>query len=108
MLFSEVEKIIEISHWGNIAITEFYKLKNTGPELKGEFSRIDFDPKRNTAKNAFTGTETTLPDEIWGLYYRDEVGNISTSRAYRNNQRKEVTFAIAPRFYLLGGWKSNF
>lgn len=56
MLFTEVEKIIEISHWGNIAITEFYKLKNTGPEMKGEFSRVEFNPEKQTARNAFIGS----------------------------------------------------
>lgn len=29
--FSEVIREIEVSHWGNIAITEFYKIKNVGP-----------------------------------------------------------------------------
>jgi oligosaccharyltransferase complex subunit alpha (ribophorin I) len=44
----------------------------------------------------------------WGLYYRDEVGNISTSRAYRDEYGKKVVFALAPRYGLLGGWKANW
>jgi hypothetical protein len=32
----------------------------------------------------------------WGLYYRDEVGNISTSRAYRDEYAKKIVFALAP------------
>ena len=108
MVYTEVEKIIEVSQWGNIAITEFYKLKNVGPEMKGEFSRVQFNPQSNNAKNAYTGSQTTLPFETWGLYYRDEVGNISTSKAYRNEYDKQVEFAIVPRFSLIGGWKSNF
>lgn len=109
VVFSEVERIIEVSHWGNIAISEFYKLKNVGPSLKGEFSRIQFGSNNYVeAKNAFRGTETRLPYEIWGLYYRDEVGNISTSRAYRNHHSNEVEFTLSPRYALLGGWKCNW
>ena len=33
--FTKVEKIVEVSHWGNVAITERYKMVNTGPSLKG-------------------------------------------------------------------------
>ena len=35
MALTSVEKTIEISHWGNVGIQENYKLKNTGPSLKG-------------------------------------------------------------------------
>lgn len=60
--FSEVVREIEVSHWGNIAITEFYKIKNIGPELKGEFSRVQFSSNnRFEAKNAWKGIETELP-----------------------------------------------
>jgi len=70
--FTEVEKIIELSHWGNVAITENYKIVNTGPSLKGEFSRVTYG-SRNQAdvKNAYKGVEFDLPYEIWGLYYQD-------------------------------------
>ncbi len=110
--FTNVERIIEVSHWGNIAITEFYSLKNFGPSLKGEFSRISFgsqgyqDPV--SAKNAFRGIEAQLSYDAWGLYYRDEVGNISTSKAYRDDYQNKVKLALVPRFSLLGQWKSNW
>lgn len=57
--FTNVDRTVEVSHWGNIAVTEFYSLMNYGPSLKGEFSRITFgsqgqqDP--SSAKNAFRG-----------------------------------------------------
>lgn len=49
-----------------------------------------------------------MPFEIWGLYYRDEVGNISTSRAYRDYSKAIVKVGFAPRYALLGGWKANW
>jgi len=38
----------------------------------------------------------------------DEVGNISTSKAWRDSGSKSVHVALQPRFSLLGGWKSNW
>lgn len=49
-----------------------------------------------------------MPFEVWGLYYRDEVGNISTSRAYRDYSKAIVKVGFAPRYALLGGWKANW
>jgi len=40
--FSHVERSIEVSHWGNVAINEVYSLVNRGANLTGEFDRIDF------------------------------------------------------------------
>jgi oligosaccharyltransferase complex subunit alpha (ribophorin I) len=60
------------------------------------------------ARNAFKGIEFELPYEIWGLYYQDEVGNISTSKAYRDESSRSVHVSLQPRFALLGGWKSNW
>jgi hypothetical protein len=35
MVFTEVSKTVEISHWGNIAIAEKYSILNKGSGLKG-------------------------------------------------------------------------
>jgi oligosaccharyltransferase complex subunit alpha (ribophorin I) len=108
-VFTEVQKTIDVSHWGNVGITENYKIVNTGPSLKGEFSRVTYGSRSQAdAKNAFRGIEFDLPYEIWGLYYLDEVGNISTSKAFRDDSSRSVHVALQPRFSLLGGWKSNW
>ncbi len=59
--FTEVEKIIEVSHWGNVGITENYKIINKGPSLKGEFSRVTFGSRGGEVKNAWKGIEFDLP-----------------------------------------------
>ena len=69
--FTYVEKVIEVSHWGNVGITENYKIVNKGPSLKGEFSRVTFGSKGYDIKNAFKGVDFDLPYETWGLYYLD-------------------------------------
>lgn len=35
-------RVIEVSHWGNIAVEENVDLKHTGAVLKGPFSRYDY------------------------------------------------------------------
>lgn len=35
-------RVIEVSHWGNIAVEETVDLKHTGAVLKGPFSRYDY------------------------------------------------------------------
>lgn len=47
-----------------------------------------------------------LPKDASGAYYRDEVGNVSTSN-FRNEQDKSV-LEIQPRFPLFGGWKTTW
>ena len=41
--FTYAIKIVEVSHWGNIAIEERYKVQNIGAKLEGEFGRVDYD-----------------------------------------------------------------
>lgn len=43
LLLKESVRQIEISHWGNIAVEEWYDLRNIGATLLGEYSRIDAD-----------------------------------------------------------------
>ena len=72
MVFTNVHKTVEISHWGNIAITEKYSIVNKGSALKGEFSRVEYSGyNENAGKNAFKKTSAVLPLEAWGLYFRD-------------------------------------
>lgn len=55
-MFTEVQRTIDVSHWGNVGIIENYKMVNTGPSLKGEFSRVTYGSRSQAdAKNAFRG-----------------------------------------------------
>jgi oligosaccharyltransferase complex subunit alpha (ribophorin I) len=48
-IFTEVKKTIEISHWGNILVDEYYEMVNLVAGIKGEFGRVDYqswDPSR--------------------------------------------------------------
>ena len=39
---SKLERVIEISHWGNIAVEETFDVRHAGAVLKGPFSRYDY------------------------------------------------------------------
>lgn len=105
--FTKVVREIEVSHWGNIAVSDWYTLVNRGAEIKGEFSRFDYSMKyRNSAVNALKELEAILPRSAWGLYYRDHVGNVSTSNARQHSSY--VNLRISPRFPIMGGWKDTF
>ena len=106
MVFNYATKTFQVSHWGNIAVTEEYQIENIGAKLIGEFGRIDYDDGRTGGKNAFKQLHAKLPLRAWGLWYRDEIGNVSTSNARRD--MNDVDLLLTPRFPILGGWKSNY
>lgn len=79
--FSSMVREVEVSHWGNIAVEEIYELQHAGAKLAGGFSRIDYQMMRPGpgASPSFRGLVTTLPAQAHNIYYRDQIGNISTS-----------------------------
>jgi oligosaccharyltransferase complex subunit alpha (ribophorin I) len=59
IIFTEVKKSIEISHWGNILVDEYYNMFNEAAGIKGEFGRVDYqhwDP--SVAQYAIKSLET--------------------------------------------------
>eukprot|EP00340_Litonotus_pictus_P001748 CAMPEP_0170516410 /NCGR_PEP_ID=MMETSP0209-20121228/2625_1 /TAXON_ID=665100 ORGANISM="Litonotus pictus, Strain P1" /NCGR_SAMPLE_ID=MMETSP0209 /ASSEMBLY_ACC=CAM_ASM_000301 /LENGTH=425 /DNA_ID=CAMNT_0010801277 /DNA_START=227 /DNA_END=1501 /DNA_ORIENTATION=+ len=107
VIFNSVEKIHEVSHWGNIAVEEKYQIENIGAKLVGEFGRVDYDDNAvKGGRNALRSLSTVLPLRANNLWYRDEIGNISSSKAFRDWD--DVKMDLELRFPLLGGWKSNF
>jgi len=83
-IFTEVKKTIEISHWGNILVDEYYDLFNEAAGINGEFGRVDYQHwNPSVASYAIKSLETGLSRYIRGLYYWDYIGNISTSHAFR-------------------------
>lgn len=106
--FTTVSKDIEVSHWGNVAIQENYLLTHTGAKLRGEFTRSEYERIRHgeQAPASFRTLVAELPRTAKDIYYRDCIGNVSTShvRKARDHTRMEVD----PRFPMFGGWESDF
>lgn len=72
--------------------------------LKGQFSRLEFQQSvyAHPQTNVLKSLVFTLPTGARDPYYRDEVGNVSTSN-FRTNARKS-TLELRPRYPLFGGW----
>jgi len=105
MTITRLERVLEISHWGNIAVEETFDIVHTGAKLKGSFSR--YDHTRDHSLNAVVRSlHTVLPASARDVYYRDEIGNISTSNLRVRHDSVEVD--LRPRFPLFGGWKTHY
>jgi len=103
---TRLQKDIEISHYGNIAIEETYNVQHDGAQLKGAFSRYDYQRSQGHAPAHIPVFRQTLPLGAADVYYRDEIGNISTSHV--NYGPSDATLELIPRFPLFGGWKFGF
>eukprot|EP00968_Pinguiococcus_pyrenoidosus_P012351 scaffold1085_cov252-Pinguiococcus_pyrenoidosus.AAC.4 len=52
---------------------------------------------------AFRSLTARLPGDAWGIYYRDRIGNVSTSMV--KHEKGGVLMEVEPRYPMLGGWK---
>lgn len=86
-VFREAKRDIYVSHWGSIAIDEYFNIFNEAAGINGQFSRVDYMPSVNPnhGQNAINSIGMLLPIYIHGLYYYDYIGNISSSTAERQN-----------------------
>jgi oligosaccharyltransferase complex subunit alpha (ribophorin I) len=102
---THLTRLIEISHWGNIAVEETLDIRHTGAQLKGSFSRFDYQRNQGGASSV-KSIKTVLPAASKDVYYRDEIGNISTSHLRELSDYTEIE--LRPRFPLFGGWKTHY
>ena len=78
-------RYVEISHWGNVWVHEVHKLQNRAATFNGPYSTLDFNPgNKHVGRHCFRDYTVALPPDAWGLYYRDEVGNISTTEVTKS------------------------
>ncbi|XP_051966930.1 dolichyl-diphosphooligosaccharide--protein glycosyltransferase subunit 1 [Xyrauchen texanus] len=106
LTISSITRTIEVSHWGNIAVEETIDIRHTGAYLKGPFSRYDYQRQSDSGISSVKSFKTILPASAQDVYYRDEIGNISTSHLQVLEDSVEVE--IRPRFPLFGGWKTHY
>nr|XP_015814754.2 dolichyl-diphosphooligosaccharide--protein glycosyltransferase subunit 1 [Nothobranchius furzeri] len=106
LTITSITRTIEVSHWGNIAVEETIDLRHTGAVLKGPFSRYDYQRQSDSGISSVKSFKTILPASAQDVYYRDEIGNISTSHLQVLDDSVEVE--VRPRFPLFGGWKTHY
>ena len=105
LVVTKLERVIELSMWGNIAIEETIDVRHNGAALKGSFSRYEFQ-RENSGVSSVKSFKTYLPASANGVYYRDDIGNISTSAMRVLDDAVELD--LRPRFPLFGGWKTHY
>ncbi|EFA11223.1 dolichyl-diphosphooligosaccharide--protein glycosyltransferase subunit 1 [Tribolium castaneum] len=103
---TRLERLIEISHWGNIAVEENIEILHTGAKLKGPFSRYDYQRDTGSSHHSIKSYRTILPAAAYNIYYRDSNGNISTSQV--RTRKDWIELELRPRFPLFGGWRSSY
>ncbi|XP_063832060.1 dolichyl-diphosphooligosaccharide--protein glycosyltransferase subunit 1 [Ostrinia nubilalis] len=103
---TRIERLIEVSHWGNIAIEELIEVEHTGAKLKGPFSRYDYQQDVHSGPASVRAYKTLLPASASDVYYRDTNGNISTSNM--KVKKDSVELDLRPRYPLFGGWKTHY
>ncbi|KAI9267318.1 Ribophorin I [Sporodiniella umbellata] len=106
---TELRRDLEISHWGkNLAVEEHYKLRNDGASLEKEFSRVQYQltAQVHGQTNVLKQLKFQLPVSAQDPYYRDEVGNVSTS--HFRVEKDQAVLEIQPRYPLFGGWNYSW
>jgi oligosaccharyltransferase complex subunit alpha (ribophorin I) len=107
---TEAHRDIELNHWTkDIWVEENYSITNKGPKLTGEFSRVTHAYSKMQALNTATyleSLEMDLPFDANEAYFRDQIGNVSTSNfRLSKSKSKSANFKITPRYPIYGGWK---
>ncbi|KIJ57101.1 hypothetical protein M422DRAFT_773793 [Sphaerobolus stellatus SS14] len=120
-----LHRTAEVSHWGsNLNIQDEIHLKNDGPKLKGQFSRLTHQIlayQKLPTYGTLISLTLHLPPGISAPYYYDLIGNVSTSK-FRPSPAHPKTVTLKhtpptarssvlefkPRYPLLGGWNYTF
>ncbi|KAI8800973.1 Ribophorin I-domain-containing protein [Cladochytrium replicatum] len=105
LVLESLQRELIVSHWGNLAVEENFELHHRGAKLRGHFSRNDyqFTAHAHHMTNVVKELKFTLPRQASDVYFKDQVGNVSTSR-FRNERTKSI-LELRPRYPLYGGWK---
>merc|ERR1719369_433935 len=105
LVVTNLVRVLEVSMWGNIAIEETVDVFHHGAQLKGSFSRYEFQ-RENSGVSSVKNFKSLLPAAARDVYYRDDIGNISTSHMKVMDDAVELD--LRPRFPLFGGWKTHY
>eukprot|EP00698_Gefionella_okellyi_P003664 TRINITY_DN13430_c0_g1_i1.p1 TRINITY_DN13430_c0_g1~~TRINITY_DN13430_c0_g1_i1.p1 ORF type:complete len:483 (+),score=140.99 TRINITY_DN13430_c0_g1_i1:53-1450(+) len=105
-LFDTLVREIEVSHWrSEITVEETVQMHHEGAKLAGVFSRLDFQ-RTQSGVASFRALKAQLPLNAYDAYFRDEIGNISSSSFYQHEEYSDLELRL--RFPLFGGWSTAF
>jgi oligosaccharyltransferase complex subunit alpha (ribophorin I) len=114
-----VVREVTVYPWSGVSERLDFRVSNGGAKITGSFSR--FHHLQGGFVKAINDFNVVLPREATDLYYRDEIGNISTSKVTRDaavpsqnilpqgfGVLEGTVLNAVPRYPLLGGWKATF
>lgn len=104
---------VYLSHWSNtIQFDEHYIIENDVPKLAKTFKRKEYmgyqSMKHGGSGLALSQFEAVLPKGSFDHYYRDDLGMITTMRVLHHPRANFDTFALKPRYPVLGSWNYIF
>ncbi|RKP10366.1 Ribophorin I [Thamnocephalis sphaerospora] len=105
----EHRRELEVSHWGsNLAVEEHYKIRHDGAAIDGEFNRVKFQgmARKREQTPVLYQIPMKIPGSAHSIYYRDPIGNVSTSTLATKG--KTIQLSLRPRFPMYGGWQYRF
>lgn len=104
---THLTRTVDLSPWGNsIYVANQVKVKHVGAKLKGPFSRIEYQRDNSNGLSSVRNFAAELPKSAKDIYFRDAIGNISTSNIRHTSSNLIV--GLKPRFPLFGGWVTDF
>jgi len=103
---THVTRKITVSHWSGVGIDETYEVLNVGAKLVGEWSRLEAMTDEAASRGGISHMPALIPETAHDIYFRDDIGNISSSRVIPKNGQTAVM--LEPRFPLFGGWRTIF
>lgn len=100
-------RTVEVSPWSrSISVVNDVKVAHVGAKLKGPFSRFEYQRDHSNGVSSVRNFIVDLPKTSRDIYFRDGIGNISTSNVRTTSTKTIVN--IKPRFPLFGGWVTDF
>jgi oligosaccharyltransferase complex subunit alpha (ribophorin I) len=100
-------RTVELSPWTqSISVVNQVKVAHVGAKLSGPFSRIDYQRDPSNGMSAVRNLAAELPKTASNIFFRDGIGNISTSNVRYTSGKTQVN--VKPRFPLFGGWATDF
>lgn len=98
---------VELSPWAkSIDVVNEVKVTHVGAKLKGSFSRFEYQRDNSNGISSVRSFNAELPKLAKNIFFRDAIGNISTS-SVRGTSGKTIV-SLKPRFPLFGGWMTDF
>ncbi|KAJ3204177.1 proteasome regulatory particle base subunit, partial [Clydaea vesicula] len=103
------ERIVEVSHWsGKLGVEDHIDLHHNGAKIKGHYSNIDYRLTQHMQvdTNVVKSIPLVLPANAVDVYFKDTIGNVSTTNF--RNEKKRSLLEFRPRYPLYGGWKYSW